>query len=115
MTAESTVFTNHRLQSISGQPCIALCASQRHYSTRNNRNNNANARKDDDDSDDDDDDDEDDSERKLPRFDSSHLSTPSLYFMVKNTLSTLLIRSYFDQQFNRQEFLNGAKKAVQVH
>lgn len=117
LTAQSTVFTNHRLQNSSGQkPFIAICAHRQYSTNSNNKNKNANARKDDEDSDSDDDDGSlNDWDRQLPKFDSSHYTTPSIYFVVKNALSTLLIRSYFDQQFNRQEFLNGAKKAVQVH
>lgn len=53
--------------------------------------------------------------RKLPRFDDTYVSTPSVYLMLKNALSTLLIRSYFDQQFNREEFLSGARQAVEVN
>lgn len=106
LTAKATVFTN-RLQN-NGNHFI-LC-THRHYSSNKN---NANTRKDDD-SDSDDDDDMENWNRKLPKFDRHHHATPSIYFMVKNTLSALLIRSYFDQQFDRQEFLNGAKKAVQV-
>lgn len=113
LTAKTTVFTILRLQNNGGGQSVC---PQRHFSSNSsNKNRNANARKDDDESDSDDDDDVEDWERKLPKFDNSHYSTPSIYFMVKNTLSTLLIRSYFDQQFSRQEFLTGAKKAVQVH
>lgn len=120
LTAKSAVFTNHRLlQKNSGQPFVAICSHRRYSSgSDNNKHKNANARKqnndDDNDSESDDDDNMNDWDRQLPKFDSSHYSTPSIYFVVKNALSTLLIRSYFDQQFNRQEFLNGAKKAVQV-
>ncbi|XP_055319516.1 uncharacterized protein LOC129577078 [Sitodiplosis mosellana] len=52
--------------------------------------------------------------RKLPRFGDMYVSTPSVYLMLKNALSTLLIRSYFDQTFNRDEFLSGARQAVEV-
>lgn len=63
---------------------------------------------------DDDDDDLDSWNRKLPSFGESFISTPSTYLMLKNSLSTLLIRSYFDNQFNKDEFLNGTKRAIEV-
>lgn len=63
---------------------------------------------------DDDDDDLDSWHRKLPSFGECYISTPSTYLMLKNKLSTLLIRSYFDSQFNKDEFLNGAKRAIEV-
>lgn len=110
LTAKTTVFTN-RLRN-HGRPELVPSTSppQRHYSSNKN---NAKAQKDDSD-DSDDDDDMENWHRQLPKFDDSHHSTPSIYLVVKNALSTLLIRSYFDQQFNRQEFLDGAKQAVQV-
>lgn len=52
--------------------------------------------------------------RKLPRFGDMYVSVPSIYLILKNALSTLLIRSYFDQTFNRDEFLSGARQAVEV-
>lgn len=52
--------------------------------------------------------------RQLPRFGDYFEVTPSLYLMLKNALSTLLIRSYFDQNFNKNEFLAGARRAVEV-
>lgn len=52
--------------------------------------------------------------RRLPRFGDHFEITPSLYLMLKNALSILLIRSYFDQNFNKNEFLAGARKAVEV-
>lgn len=52
--------------------------------------------------------------RKLPRFGDMYVSVPSVYLMLKNALSTLLIRSYFDQTFNRDEFLSGCRQAVEV-
>lgn len=106
LTAKATnVFTNRSIQNNVGHfLCTHRCFS--------NHKRDANTHKHD--SDDDDDDDMDNWHRKLPRFDGYHHSTPSIYLVVKNTLSTLLIRSYFDQQFNRKEFLDGAKQAVQV-
>lgn len=62
-----------------------------------------------------DDDDLENWSRKLPKFDVNYVSTPTIYFMLKNVLSTLLIRSYFDQQFNKSEFIAGARQAVQVN
>lgn len=74
----------------------------------------SNGRHDKDAKDDTDDDDLETWNRKLPRFGDMYVSTPSVYLMLKNALSTLLIRSYFDQTFNRDEFLSGARQAVEV-
>lgn len=52
--------------------------------------------------------------RKLPRFGDMYVSTPSVYLALKNALSILLIRSYFDHTFSRSEFLSGARQAVEV-
>lgn len=84
-----------------------LWANRRYYSSQRN----AKERKDDAD----DDDDLEHWNRKLPRFDGNYVGTPSIYLMLKNALSTLLIRSYFDQQFNREEFLSGARQAIEVN
>lgn len=66
------------------------------------------------DKDDDADDDLDNWHRQLPPFDDGYLSKPSVYLMLKNALSALLIRSYFDENFNRKEFLDGARQAMEV-
>lgn len=99
LTSTTTLFTNHY------QNNGHLWCKHRYYT--NNRSGKE--RKDDSD-----DEDLEHWQRKLPRFDSFYHTTPSIYLMLKNALSTLLIRSYFDQQFNRDEFLSGAKQAVQV-
>lgn len=110
LTANATVFTNHIQNCGDHHPHFVRRHGHRHYSSRKN---NANAQNDY--SDNEDDDNIANWSRKLPKFDGFYRRTPSIYLMVKNTLSALLIRSYFDQQFNRQEFLDGAKQAVQVH
>lgn len=52
--------------------------------------------------------------RQLPSFGGLYVFTPSPYLMLKNALSTLLIQSFFDQHFNKSEFLAGARQAVVV-
>lgn len=107
LTDKVSVFTNCPQNNRDRHQHIDLCGrGHRFYSSQKH---NANA-------DHEDDDDMVNWSRKLPKFDTKcdHHTTPSIYLMVKNTLSGLLIRSYFDQQFNKQEFLDGAKQAVQV-
>lgn len=97
VTSMTTLFTNHY------QNNGHLYGTHRYYSSNSRR---------------DDSDDEDHlihHQRQLPRFERYYKTTPSVYLMLKNALSTLLIRSYFDQQFNRDEFLSGAKQAVEVN
>lgn len=53
-------------------------------------------------------------EQKLPRFDDNYKFAPSFQLMIKNYLSIFLIRSFFDQSFNKQEFLDGASHAIEV-
>lgn len=51
---------------------------------------------------------------KISPFGDSFLVAPSIYLKLKNALSTLFIRSYFDETFNKNEFLAGAQHAVEV-
>lgn len=83
-----------------------LSYSQRYYSSNGGDRKATN--------DTDDDDDLTHWNRQLPRFGDYFESTPTLYLMLKNALSTLLIRLYFDQNFNKSEFLSGARQAVEV-
>lgn len=99
-STKQTVFTKSHYQN-NGQ----LCIQHRYYSSSHNDKDRKY---------DSDDEDLENWQRKLPRFDNFYHTTPSVYLMLKNALSTLLIRSYFDQQFNRDEFLSGAKQAVEV-
>lgn len=99
----TTLFTNAHHQSNGNQWC-----SSRFYSNDSNeksKKQNANV---------DDDDDLENWTRKLPPFGDDYIVKPTVYLWLKNALSTLLIRSYFDPNFNRDEFLSGAKQAVLV-
>lgn len=98
----TTLFTNTH-QSTGNHWC-----SSRFYSNDSNeksKKGNANV---------DDDDDLENWTRKLPPFGDDYINKPTIYLWLKNTLSTLLIRSYFDPHFSREEFLSGAKQAVLV-
>lgn len=101
LTSTATVFTSSHQHNDQ-----LLWCCQRYYS--NDRRNDKDTK------DDTEDDDLESWNRKLPRFGDMYVSTPSVYLMLKNALSTLLIRSYFDQTFNKDEFLSGARQAVEV-
>lgn len=99
----TVVFTNgHR------DNCY-LWANRRYYSSQRNTKENKNE------AEDEEDEDLTNWNRKLPRFDDSYVGRPSIYLMLKNALSSLLIRSYFDQNFNREEFLSGSRHAIEVN
>lgn len=73
---------------------------QRQFSTTN-RSLNRKAR----------DDDEDDDDEKDDKPVHTH---PSLYNLTKNALTSFYIRRFIDRDFNRNEFINGTKYAIEV-
>lgn len=105
-------LTSTSLFTTASKRCITdrSWCSQRFYSNKTQDKN----KKNDDKKDDTDDLDLDNWNRKLPRFEGDYFTSSSIYLWLKNAFSIFFIRSYFDNQFNKPEFLNGASQAVVV-